>query len=42
MTEGETLLAATQTWPANDKVFYVIMVLFMTALIALLFSVEKN
>jgi len=42
MTEGQTLLAATQTWPSNDKVFYVIMVLFLAALIAVLFSVEKN
>lgn len=40
--ESNALIIAQQSWSIDERVFYVVMILFLTALIALLFSVEKN
>ena len=40
--ETSALVIAQQSWTMDERVFYVVITLFMIALIALLFSVEKE
>lgn len=40
--ETNALVIAQHSWSMDERVFYVVITLFMIALMALLFSVEKD
>ena len=40
--EANALVLAQQSWSVEERVFYIVITLFITALIILLFSIEKD